>query len=170
MLVSPAVRELIAFADGHPDAGVVGPRLLNPDGSLQPSAYRFPTLVQALGMTLGLKRLVPVAWLRAHAGWWLGRRFGQLDPHAVPRAVDYVTGACMLIRRDVASQLGGFDPRFAVAFLLREDLRSALRTQPRSAWAEGQRACDVKPRFLCERGILSAPRSRTESAPSKVAP
>jgi GT2 family glycosyltransferase len=115
-VVSPVFRALVAFAEVHPDAGVVGPRLRNPDGSLQTSAYRFPTLFQAAGAVLRLRRLVPVTFLRARLGWWLGRYFGQLDPHASPHPVDYVTGACMLIRREVVDRIGGFDPRFFLYF------------------------------------------------------
>jgi len=110
------LRQLLAFADAHPTAGIVGPRLVNPDGTLQPSAYRFPTLVQAAGTILGVKRLVPVRWLRARAGRWLGSRFGQLDPHETPRPVDLVTGACMLVRRPVLDAIGGLDPRFFLYF------------------------------------------------------
>lgn len=111
-----ACRRLLDFADTHPGAGIVGPRLVNPDGTLQTSAYRFPTLVQAAGTVLGVKRLVPVRWLRAHAGRWLGSRFGQLDPHVTPRPVDLVTGACMLVRRQVLDAIGGLDPRFFLYF------------------------------------------------------
>ena len=115
-VVSRVFRALVAFAEAHPDAGVVGPRLRNPDGSLQTSAYRFPTLFQAAGTVLRLQRLVPVSFLRARLGWWLGRYFGQLDPHVTARPVDYVTGACMLIRREVVERIGGFDPRFFLYF------------------------------------------------------
>ena len=113
---SPVFRQLLAFAEAHPGAGIVGPRLVNPDGTLQTSAYRFPTLVQAAGTILGLKRLVPVTWLRARAGRWLGRWFGQFDAHRAPRQVDLVTGACMLVRRQVLDAIGGLDPRFFLYF------------------------------------------------------
>lgn len=113
---SPVFRQLLAFAEAHPGAGIVGPRLVNPDGTLQTSAYRFPTLVQAAGTILGLKRLVPMNWLRARAGRWLGRWFGQLDAHRTPRQVDLVTGACMLVRRQVLDAIGGLDPRFFLYF------------------------------------------------------
>ena len=116
VVVSPVFRILIAFLEAHPGVGIVGPRLMNVDGSLQTSAYRFPTLFQAAGSVLGLKRLVPVRLLRAVAGEWLGRHFGQLDPHRRPRSVNYVTGACMLIRREVAERLGGFDEQFFLYF------------------------------------------------------
>src|SRR5438445_1392477 len=42
-----AIESLIAFGDAHPEAGVWGPRLLNPDGSPQPSCFRFPTPARA---------------------------------------------------------------------------------------------------------------------------
>jgi len=130
-VVGPGTLEiLVAFADAHRDAAVVGPRLLNPDGSLQPSAYRFPTLFQAAGAVFALKRIVPVRLLRARLGGWLGRYFGQLDPHARVRVVDYVTGACMLIRREVVTQIGGFDPRF---FLYFEDKDFCWRVR-RAGW------------------------------------
>src|SRR5262245_51328714 len=115
-LVSPVLQALLVFAAAHPQAGIIGPLLVNPDGTLQTSAYRFPTLFQAAGTILGLRRLVPVGWLRAHAGRWLGRYFGQLDPHATARPVDLVTGACMLIRREVIEAIGGLDPRFFLYF------------------------------------------------------
>lgn len=129
-IVSPVFRELIAFAEAHPRTGVVGPRLVNPDGTLQTSAYRFPTLFQAAGTILRLRRLVPVTWLRARTGRRLGRYFGQLDPHAEPRPVDYVTGACMLIRREVVEAIGGLDPRF---FLYFEEKDFCLRAR-RAGW------------------------------------
>lgn len=113
---SPVFRQLLAFAETHPGAGIVGPRLVNPDGTLQTSAYRFPTMVQAAGTILGLKRLVPIRWLRARAGRSLGHYFGQLDPHVTPRQVDLVTGACMLVRRQVMDAIGGLDPRFFLYF------------------------------------------------------
>lgn len=115
-VISPVFNALVAFLEAHPEVGIVGPRLRNPDGSLQPSAYRFPTLVQAAGALFGLKRLVPVPLLRHRLGRWLGRHFGQLDPHDRPRRVDYVTGACMLIRREVVQAVGGLDPRFFLYF------------------------------------------------------
>lgn len=129
-IVSPIFRALVAFLDAHPEVGMVGPRLRNPDGSLQTSAYRFPTLFQAAGSVFGLKRLVPVGVLRAGLGWWLGEHFGQLDPHDRPRPVDYVTGACLLIRREVVADLEGFDPRF---FLYFEEKDFCLRAR-RAGW------------------------------------
>jgi GT2 family glycosyltransferase len=115
-LVAPVCQALLAFLDAHPAAGIVGPRLLNPDRSLQPSAYRFPTLFQAAGTLFRLRRLVPTRLLRATAGRWLGQAFGQLDPHRTARRVDYVTGACCLVRRAVVERIGELDERFFMYF------------------------------------------------------
>jgi len=89
-----AIRILLDFIREHPQAGVVGPRLLNADGSLQISCYPFPTPLLAW-----LENL----WLtRGYRGW----------RHDSVRRVDFVIGACMLVRREVYEQVGGFDERF----------------------------------------------------------
>jgi GT2 family glycosyltransferase len=119
VLVNPDVelREpiLAALADAfarHADVGIVGGRVLNADGSLQPSARRFPDWTTAFGgRTSLLTRVLP--------GNPLTRR--NLDPTAPGegvRAVDWVTGAFMAMRREVFDRLGGFDEGF---FLYWED-------------------------------------------------
>src|SRR5919204_4691230 len=57
--VGDAVERLVAFADGHPEAAVVGPRLQNPDGSLQRSVRGFPTLWRMATEYLFLRKLAP---------------------------------------------------------------------------------------------------------------
>ena len=98
-----AVRRLVDVLVQNPAAGVVGPRLLHADGSLQQSCFRFPSPAHAWCENLGLTRL--------------GRWFVRLDDyrrwdHATERAVDFVIGACLLLRREVYEQVGGFDERF----------------------------------------------------------
>ena len=58
-LVGDAVERLVAFADAHPRAALVGPRLLNPDGSLQRSVRGFPTLWRLATEYLFLRKLAP---------------------------------------------------------------------------------------------------------------
>jgi GT2 family glycosyltransferase len=98
-----AVAVLIAFLDHHPDIGVVGPRLLNPDGSLQTSCYRYPTPALAWLENLGLTKLFSDQ-----------SPFGNYESwdHSSPRDVDFVIGACLLLRREVYDQIGGFDESF----------------------------------------------------------
>src|SRR3989344_3966426 len=53
-----ALEALVNFMDAYPDVGIVGPKLLNPDGSLQPSVRRFPTLRSAIAVFSGLHRFL----------------------------------------------------------------------------------------------------------------
>ena len=62
-VVGDAVERLVAFADAHPDAAVVGPRLRNPDGTLQRSVRGFPTLWRLATEYFFLRKLAP----RSHA-------------------------------------------------------------------------------------------------------
>lgn len=83
-----------------PHVGLVGARLLNPDGSLQSAGYRFPGYVQCLLDMFPLHpRLI---------GSRLNGRFGPGDG-LTPFAVDHPLGACMLVRREVVEQVGGLD-------------------------------------------------------------
>ena len=113
-----ALRTLVAYADDHPEAGVIGPKLLNPDGTLQPSGGRFPTPASTVASLLGLNRLT-------------GRpRYGTGRDYSVPAEVDEVSGAAMLIRREVIDQVGGLDEGFAWGY---EDVDYCLRAR-RAGW------------------------------------
>lgn len=88
---------------GEPDVGVLGPRLLEADGRLQASAYHFLTPGRlALEELLLYKLLSPRRRARALlGGYWA---------HDEERDVDWVVGACMVVRREAFRQTGGFDP------------------------------------------------------------
>lgn len=83
--------------------GVVGPRLLNADGSLQQSCYRFPSPSRAVYENFWLSAMLPNHPVIGDYRFW---------PHDSVRSVDWVIGACMLIRREVFDATGGFDERF----------------------------------------------------------
>lgn len=104
-VLGDAVERLAAFADGHPEAAVVGPRLLNPDGSLQRSARAFPTLWRLATEYLFLRKLAP----RSRA---LNRFYEGGFDHDEVREVDWLFGACLLVRRDAADEVGLFDEDF----------------------------------------------------------
>lgn len=107
-----AITGLVAFAEARPDAAVVGPRILNADGSVQGSARRFPGLSTLVaGRSSWLTRVFPNNPL---SRWNLPGRAD--DTGAMP--VDWVSGACMLVRRTAFEQVGGMDERF---FLYWED-------------------------------------------------
>ncbi|MCU1537244.1 MAG: N-acetylglucosaminyl-diphospho-decaprenol L-rhamnosyltransferase [Humibacillus sp.] len=113
VVTSGSLRTLVDFADAHPRAGVVAPRLLNADGSPQLTARAFPTPAAAV-----FGRRSPVTrWFPDNR--WSSRFLLERDHHG-PEAftVDWVSGAAMLVPRTVVESVGGFDEDF---FLFWED-------------------------------------------------
>ena len=104
-VLDDGIEELARFGDDHPDAAVVGPRLLNPDGSLQRSARAFPTLWRLTTEYLFLRKLAP----RSRA---LNTFYEGGFDHDEVREVDWLFGACLLVRRDAADEVGLFDEDF----------------------------------------------------------
>lgn len=98
-----AIRSLLNYLIAHPEVGVVGPRLLNADGSLQVSCHRFPSPGRAW---------IENTWLSAALP--MDPRFGDYRkwPHDTERRVEWIVGACMLVRRKAVEEVGGFDPLF----------------------------------------------------------
>src|SRR5207253_6360902 len=96
--VGGAVERLAAFADAHPRAAVVGPRLSNVDGTLQRSARGFPTLWRLATEYLFLRKVAPgtEALNALYAGGF---------DHARAREVDRVMGACLLVRREAVEEV-----------------------------------------------------------------
>lgn len=99
-----AIEALLASAERNPRAGIVGPAVLNPDGTAQAYSWgHYPSLVSFI-------------LLRA---WRLAKRLRgnrQLSPH-LPRyttEVDWVTGACMLVRREAIQDVGPMDEQFFI--------------------------------------------------------
>ena len=107
-----ALDALLAAAALHPRAGAVGPALLNPDGTRYPSARGLPSLTQGAGHAL-LGRLWPAnPWTTAYQ-----RR--QEDVSDAERAAGWLSGACLLLRREAFAEVGGFDGGY---FMFFEDL------------------------------------------------
>lgn len=101
-----ALRALAAFLDAHPRAGVAGPRLVNPDGTLQVSCFPFiGTLRLMLEKTPAARWLARVPALRDR--WLLSHSL-----HDRPREVPWVLGAALALRREAFAAVGGFDPAF----------------------------------------------------------
>ncbi|MEK7788059.1 MAG: glycosyltransferase family 2 protein [Chloroflexota bacterium] len=94
-----SIQALIELADSQPRAGLVGAQLVNPDGSFQASHTPFPSLWQEFLILTGLGRLL-------HGRWYPSR--GPEEAKG-PQKVDYVEGACMLVRREAFQQVGGLD-------------------------------------------------------------
>lgn len=105
-----ALAKLVTFMENHPEAGASSPRLLLPDGSPQPFSFGTdPTLVHLLRR--GWNRLVHHHSLH---DWAIDR----------PQIVDWVSGACLLVRREIWEQVRGLDEAFFMYF---EDVDLCLR-------------------------------------------
>jgi GT2 family glycosyltransferase len=114
------IQALLAAAHRWEGAAAVAPRLERPDGSLEHSTHRFPSvrLAAAAALPLGL------------VGRRLGDRLlleGAWD-HDRPRQVDWAVGAALLMRRTAIDAVGGFDERF---FMYAEDLEWCWRARRR---------------------------------------
>ena len=109
-LFSGAIEELVAFMDAHPDVGIVGPQLLNPDRSMQYSCYRFtsPSVI--------LYRRLPLLRALSHARRAVDHYLMKDWDHTETRDVDYLLGAALLVRREAIEQVGKFDPQFFMYF------------------------------------------------------
>jgi GT2 family glycosyltransferase len=107
-----AITRLVRFADATPTAAFVGPKVLNPDGSLQYSCRRFPNLRAALLRNTPLARFV-----RESAAV---RDYLMTDwCHDAPRAVDWLSGCCLLARREAVERIGALDEDY---FMYCEDM------------------------------------------------
>ena len=123
-----ALGELVEFLDSRPEAGAAGPRLLNPDGSLQFSCRRFPRPMAALFRNTPLGKVIP--------GNRFTRDYLMTDwDHHVAREVDWLSGAAICIRRQTWEQVGGFDEGF---FMYAEDIDWCWRARQ-----AGWRVCYV---------------------------
>ncbi|MFA7286549.1 MAG: glycosyltransferase family 2 protein [Patescibacteria group bacterium] len=104
-----AVLSLVAHVEANPKVGAVGPKLLNPDSSLQYSCYRFHTLLTAL------YRRTPLG--RTQTGKRELARFLMTDwSHDETRAVPWLMSSCLLLRRAAMTAVGNFDERYFVYF------------------------------------------------------
>ncbi len=113
-----ALAQLVRFADQHADIGIVGPKLLLEDGTLDKACRRsFPTPAVSFYRLLGLSKLFPRS---ARFGRY-NMTFLDIDAQA---DIDAVVGACMLVRGEAITQVGLLDEQF---FMYGEDLDWCLR-------------------------------------------
>jgi hypothetical protein len=110
-----AVAVLRHFAERLPRAGIVGPQLRHPDGTLDPSRRRFPTVGGTIVRRTPLRRLFGRTQ-RAH--------YGLEEQPSEPVQADWLLGAFLLLRREMLEELAGFDEGFR---LYGEDIDLAYR-------------------------------------------
>lgn len=100
------VGTLLDFMQDHPDAGIVGSRVHGGDGEARPTAFRFPTLASELedGVRTGLVTRLLSRWMVSP------------PPPGEPTAVDWLSGASLMIRREVFESVGLFDEGYFLYF------------------------------------------------------
>jgi GT2 family glycosyltransferase len=135
---SAGLRDWLDWMDAHPDVGICGGRVLDPDGRLQRSVRSFPSYTAVLGARYSVL-----------TRWWpsnpFTRRYLRDDlTYDTPVAVDWVSGACLLHRRATSDALGGPDDGFFMYF---EDVDFCYR-----AWQGGWKVF-FHPSFVVEHHI-----------------
>jgi len=123
-VLDDGLDKLVEFADEHPEAAVIGPKLVNPDGTLQRSARGEPTLWRLATEYLFIRKLAP--------------RSRRLNPlyrgdfaHDRAEEVDWLYGPALLVRREAADAVGLFDEDF---FMFSEEVDWMTRFR-RAGWS-----------------------------------
>lgn len=117
-----SINKMVKYMESHQDVGVLGPALTDPQGGLQLPSSRFPDLKQQLFEALFFQ--MP---LRRNT-----RTKAQQESltRSIPFEVDWVSGACLLLRRNVYTEVGGLDEEF---HLYNEDVEWCLRIK-KAGW------------------------------------
>jgi hypothetical protein len=148
--MQPAGVALLAdVLDAEGDIGLVAPRIVDERGVVQRSVRRFPRLRSALAKALFLHRLAPNAA-------WSDDVVHDLGGYADAHDVEWVSGACMLVRRDLLDALDGLDEGF---FMYAEDTDLCARLR-----ARGDRVRFEPAATAVHAGGHSAPRSQLRTA------
>ena len=109
---SESIARLVEVLAAIGSVGLVAPRISSPDGALELSLRRFPRLLSTYSRAFFLHRAFPrVTWCNEDVWDW--------KEYARPHRVEWVSGACMLVRRSALEQLRGWDEEF---FLYGEDI------------------------------------------------
>ncbi|MGW0161772.1 glycosyltransferase family 2 protein [Mycobacterium sp. NPDC003323] len=105
-----SIDELLAAAQRWPTAGALGPLIRDPDGTVYPSARHQPSLIRG-----GMHAVVGPVW--KSNPWTAAYRQERLEPSERP--VGWLSGACLLVRREAFTRIAGFDERY---FMYMEDV------------------------------------------------
>jgi len=108
-----AIQIMVDYLESHPNTGCVGPKLLNPDGSLQISSYPFPTVFKEFWRLFHLDKISPIS--QYPVDFW---NDGYI------RSVDVLQGAALLIPCSVFQRIGCFDEQF---FMYTEEVDLCFR-------------------------------------------
>lgn len=112
IVLGDCIGKMIQFMERNPSVGMAGPRILNPDGSLQVSCRHFPSVWNNVCQVFGLNYVFPKSafFSEPKMKYW---------PHDVERKVDVLSGCFWMIRREALGQVGLLDENF---FFYGEDI------------------------------------------------
>jgi N-acetylglucosaminyl-diphospho-decaprenol L-rhamnosyltransferase len=105
----------------HPTAGIAGPAVINPDGSVYPSARAFPGVRVGVGHAILGETWKKNPWTRRYLGVYEGDDV---------RIVDWLSGSCLVAKKEALAEVGGFDPEY---FMFLEDVDLCFRLK-RAGW------------------------------------
>ncbi|MFH1288582.1 MAG: glycosyltransferase family 2 protein [bacterium] len=120
-----SIEKMLDFLDNNKDAGAVGAKLINPDGTIQMKGFyrKFPSLPQILLFKTVLHRIF------IHFSGITSRYWEYQDTNS-PHEVDQIPGACILVKREVLEKIGGFDEEY---FIWYEDVDWCFRMK-KTGW------------------------------------
>lgn len=125
-VMSDAIIKLLNFMRQNPKIGIAAPRLINPDGTVQSSCYRWPKHLTPIYRRTFLKRL---PWVKSQLNWYLMKDFD----HRTTRSVAWVLGACIMVSSEAIKKTGLMDERY---FFYMEDMDWC-----RQFWECGYKIC-----------------------------
>ncbi len=111
---SRVVERIVKYMDNHPKIGCIGPKLLNMDGTLQYSCYRFDLPSILIKPLKHIHFDEKYKWVKKHADKLEMKDF----EHKQTQPVDWVLGAALVVRQEVVDEIGWFDERY---FMYLED-------------------------------------------------
>jgi len=132
LVLNDGLTKMVLYMEEHPKVGVMGCKVLYPDGTTQTSNNAFPNLFTEFLRIMQVSKLISNTRLRTILGVKLGRFLGRSineylrvywDSERI-REVDWVTAACLLVRRKALDEVGLLDERF---FMYYEDTDLCLR-------------------------------------------
>ncbi len=143
-----AIRKMLDFLAEDASVGILGPKVLNPNGSLQLSCRRFPNPVAALFRNTAIGKLFPNNRFT--------REYLMLDwSHDGPREVDWVSGCAFMARGEAIEKIGPLDPEY---FMFCEDSDWCFRM-----WKGG-----FKVKYLPDAVVTHAIGRSTDHAPNRM--